>query len=295
MPLRPLLVAVLALVAGCNLGAPSSSSSEMHLEGVPEAEPEMTPEQARGTLLDRGYPLAPGSMTVAAGNGDAEAVALYLAAGADPNSGSGYSGPLVRAVESGSAETVAVLLSAGADPYVDDGEVAVRAVRAGDPAVLAAVVGEQGWAAGRALVEAAKCGSPEMVSLLLAAGADPANSTNADGLTPLGAVAMGGCGASRVDAPRYEVVQLLVAAGADPNGPMASGDRPLHVAAFNDVPAVVLPLIAAGADPNLPVRGGRATPLDRARSGMRSTGTSARLIRDNGGVESDRSGARYGY
>lgn len=99
------------------------------------------------------------------------------------------------------------------------------------------------------LLFAALQGSPESVSLLLAAGADP-NAANSLGLTPLIAAA-----------PEPAKVKLLLARGADPKATSQIGQTALVVA--SSTPAAsesVRLLLAAGADPNQ--RGARgATPL----------------------------------
>ena len=128
--------------------------------------------------------------------------------------------------------------------------------------------------------------NPAIVSLLLAAGADP-NATDDDGETPLGLAAwnanpMVTSHLLRADAdpniadneggtPLYtavgenswRVVQLLLGAGADPNAVGNDGWSPLHLAARLNVERIAQLLLDAGANPNTP-NGAGMTPLHSA-------------------------------
>jgi len=102
---------------------------------------------------------------------------------------------------------------------------------------------------GKALVT----GSPELVKLLLAKGADP-NARDGQGATPLLKAAASG--------RNTEVIGLLLAAGADPNALDAQRLTPLHWAAIYNAQALPL-LLKAGAMPNAADDDGN-TPLHLA-------------------------------
>jgi ankyrin repeat protein len=87
------------------------------------------------------------------------------------------------------------------------------------------------------LANAAAIGNAELVTILLAADADP---NNGGCRVPLGIAA--GHGYSHV-------VKLLLQAGADPNARDMEGDTSLHMAAFSGSLETVRLLVEAGADP----------------------------------------------
>ncbi len=131
------------------------------------------------------------------------------------------------------------------------------------------------------LLFAALQGSPEAVSILLAAGADP-NAANALGLTPLIAAA-----------PEPAKVKLLLARGADPKLKSEIGQTALVVAASTPTASEsVKLLLAAGADPNQ--RGARgATPLLSA-IGNSCAETNAQLLLAAGADAKAIDGAGFG-
>ncbi|MFC4070191.1 ankyrin repeat domain-containing protein [Actinoplanes subglobosus] len=91
------------------------------------------------------------------------------------------------------------------------------------------------------LVEAAAWGTPQQVTRLLRAGADP-NLPDRDGTTPLYRASVQGVA---------ENVRVLTAAGADPDRESGTRDEglPLCAAACWGHDAAVRELLAAGADP----------------------------------------------
>ena len=107
------------------------------------------------------------------------------------------------------------------------------------------------------LLEAAECGNPELLSLLITAGAD-VNKADKYGMTPLRAAACNG----HTECVRH----LLAAPGIDVNKADKYGRTPLYTAARNGYAECVRHLLAApGIDVNKADRYGR-TPL-RAAAG----------------------------
>jgi hypothetical protein len=105
------------------------------------------------------------------------------------------------------------------------------------------------------LYAASMQGHSEVVGQLLAAGAD-ANQANTDGSTPLWRASYGGCS---------EIVSQLLAAGADVNQADSDGSTPLYAASIQGHSEVVGQLLAAGADVNQADSDG-STPLWKASS-----------------------------
>ena len=203
---------------------------------------------------------------------DVETVRLLLAAGAavDPANALGVT-PLWLAANNGSPAVVEALVSAGADPNraLPSGETPLMtASRTGSAAVVGALLARRADPHARehaheqtALMWAAAQGHPEVVRLLLEAGARAddrsmvysqvvSSSGNADrsgvfevmqgGYTPLLFAARRGDAAS---------ARLLVAAGADVDAAAASGTSPLVVAAHSGHGPLAAFLLDAGADP----------------------------------------------
>mgnify|MGYP000932808922 CR=1 FL=1 len=183
----------------------------------------------------------------AAERGQAEAVSLLLAAGADPNAqADDGEAPLHRAARGGHREAAAVLLGAGADASLRShrGESALFAACAasGDPALVdllaerGAPVSGEGTGQNTPLHAAAEAGNAGAVAVLAARGAD-LDAPNYYGGAPLHVAAREG---------HVAVVEALLAAGAD----LTARDRwyrtPLHVAAWFDRPEVVTALLDAG-------------------------------------------------
>lgn len=189
------------------------------------------------------------ALTLAAKNNDVKSFERKLKNGADPNYGNPkeYS-PMMIAIEGHHPELVKLLLDHGADPNKDPG-----------------------WNSRSPLAQACYLGTPEIVNLLLVAGAAP--DAGGDGFTPLYFSAGKGdtqslkllldAGASiNLGCPGFEkrtalieaaheghseTVAFLVSRGADVNQPDEKGVTPVKAASSNAKPAVARELIALGA------------------------------------------------
>ncbi|MCG5214002.1 ankyrin repeat domain-containing protein [Streptosporangium soli] len=146
--------------------------------------------------------------------------ALKDGTAADPQE-AGTTSALYRAAVSGRAEIVKVLLDHGAD--------ANRLSDGGDDE-------------GLPLCAAAAWGHPEVIDLLLAAGAEP-DARETGGWTALLWAATNGYG---------DCAEALLTAGADPDGAKEQGDTALTLAARRGALGVVRALLAHGADASLP-------------------------------------------
>lgn len=123
-------------------------------------------------------------------------------------------------------------------------------------------IGAWSWDGFTALHLAAFFGTPEVVAILLARGADPAaRSRNDMAVQPLhSAVARG----------KVESARMLLAAGADPDARQHGGWTALQAAAARGDDALVALLLGAGADPTLANDAGD-TPASLASAGGHST------------------------
>lgn len=113
---------------------------------------------------------------------------------------------------------------------------------------------KDGWTA---LLFASQHDCPQVVSALLAAGADPLT-PNDKGFFPLYLAAQNG---------REVVARTLLDSGADPKQALPSGDTPLLIATFNQHPALVELLIDSGADPDIARDDGFTPILAAAQEG----------------------------
>ena len=96
---------------------------------------------------------------------------------------------------------------------------------------------------------AAFLGGPDVVAILLEAGADPDDDAdNPNHVRPVHAAAA---------ARDRESLRLLLEAGADPNARQQAGFTPLHAAAHADEPELARLLLEHGADPTLKTDDGR--------------------------------------
>jgi len=179
------------------------------------ADPDLSLEdQAKAALEDQGFELTPGAFDTVVGEGDVEAVKLFLAAGMPATTGEPRGSVLEKAIDGGHAEVVRLLLAAGADPNGGD--------YSGRP-LLAAASERQGADVVRALVEA---------------GADVARKGDGN-TTSLHAAAGAG---------KLENVEVLLAAGAKVTARTTYGWTALHSAVQRGDLPMVRRLLAAGSD-----------------------------------------------
>ena len=182
---------------------------------------------------------------------------LLLAALAAPAASPSPDSPVADAAMRGDAAAVAVLLAGGADVNAaqGDGMTALHwSARNGDAALARTLLDaganvQAGTRIGRytALHMAGEVGAGDVVEVLLGAGADPsARVVGAGSPTPLHFAAASG---------NVRAVGALVAAGADVNAAEESwGQTPLIFAAARGRTGAVRALLAAGADPAVHTR-----------------------------------------
>lgn len=179
------------------------------------ADPGLPPEaQAKAALEEQGLELTAGAFDKVVGEGDVEAVRLFLAAGMPASTGEPGRSVLESAVEGGHADVVRALLAAGADP---------NGVGYSGTPLLAVASDGQG---------------PDVVRALVVGGADVTRK-GAGNATALHAAA----GAGRLDN-----VEVLLAAGAKVTARTTMGWTALHSAVQREDLPMIRRLIAAGAD-----------------------------------------------
>ena len=118
---------------------------------------------------------------------------------------------------------------------------------------------------------------PEVLAVLIDAGADPMARTSKHRSTPLHIAS----GYNMHQKRRVGLVNVLLARGADPNAQDNDGWTPLHAALslrWNAPLPLVEALLKAGADPNLRTKDGQR-PIDWARGKNRSALASAGGVR----------------
>jgi ankyrin repeat protein len=274
--------AIRSAAAGAGRSAAAGAVSAMLLVSAQSAFANLVDLVANGeraealTLLDTGTDvnetLSDGSTALlyAAYNGDAELVGKLLDADADPNVRNEYgSFPLSEAVQSGNVDVVRLLLEHGAEPNMTnlEGETALMvAARSGQLAAAelllehgADVDAKETWGGQSALMWAAAQSQPEMIKLLIAAGANinehgaarlwdrrimnepRPKDMNKGGFNPLLYAARQGC---------IECVKVLAEAGADLNATDPDRISPLNLALINLHFDTAAALIEAGADVN---------------------------------------------
>ena len=200
---------------------------------------------------------------------DLETVDLLLTAGADVNAADDHGvTPLERAAENASVPTVRRLLEAGAD--VNAAQTSgltplMTAARTGSAGVVRALVGHGAdvnaltrETRSSALMWAVSEPHPEIVRLLLDAGADPHLSTT-KGFTPLMFAARNGDVAT---------AEALLATGVDVNAASADGTHVLPFAIVSARDQFALFLLEQGADPNSTINGVPALHAAAGNIGM---------------------------
>ena len=187
----------------------------------------------------------------AAHRDDLDTVAQLLDAGADVNTADDHGvTPLERAAENASAAMVGALLAAGADANAAQTSgltPLMTAARTGSVAVVQALLGHgadvnatTAETRSTALMWAVSEPHPDVVRVLLDAGADPRASTY-KGFTPLMFAARNG---------DIGLARTLIDAGVDINEPSADGTHVLPYAIVSAQDAFALFLLEEGADPN---------------------------------------------
>lgn len=281
---------------------------------------------AAGADLDRDDREFPkGGLTAlmhAAAAGHGEIASALIAAGADVNRHDARQRPwnktaLIYAVAANQLEIVELLLAAGADPNTSD-----RLDEPGRTPLIYAAINEHSGIARALLATGANAtikdsqgntalhyaySNPEIVPLLLAAGADPFE-PGTEGDSPIALASMMGKGdlarlmlqarSSDPDVARQQtsqaldwaagngdlaLVEALLAAGADPDVRDETGFTPLMSAIARGYPKIVERLVAAGADLSLTDEDGKnALYLAIARGDAGSTLDIARWLHARG-------------
>jgi hypothetical protein len=265
------------VASGVNVNAPERDGTTLLMRAVHGATPEVV--QA---LIDAGADVTAvnrygvHALYLAARSGDAAAARALLAAGADPDAALPEGETvLMTAAKAGNTDVVRALLgdsgySVTLDPASSGNAAAARATV---PASRADPNAKEAWHGQTALMWAAAEDHPQIIRLLLEAGADPhersapfaagAPAPGAD--TDTAASAQGELTALHfaARANALQSVRALLAGGADIDAADQLGNTPLHLAAAQGSAALVEVLAAGGA--NLAAENAvGATPLDVA-------------------------------
>lgn len=208
----------IALLAACG-SSPTPEPAVPGTTSTPPAaqqEPGLPPaDRARAELERRGLETTESAFLDRCFAGDDDAVALFLEAGFPANTKGPRGSALDDALSAKSAPVVKRLLAAGADPN--------EVVDADSATVI--------------LHRAVDSGDPELVRLLVAAGAE--SRPNRYRVTPLMSAALEG---------RLEMVKTMVDAGAKVTSRDTSGGTALSYAVLRGHVEVARLLIAAGSD-----------------------------------------------
>lgn len=179
---------------------------------------------------------------------------------------------LLRAIARGDAGRAAQLLET--DPTLANAQLRRGASRSAATDFFLTDIDHHLYAGDSALHVAAAGHRPELVRMLVAAGAE-VNARNRRGAQPLHYAADGLLGGEHWNpAGQAVTIGCLVEAGADPNAVDLSGVTPLHRAVRTRCVAAVRALLDAGAEPERPNRSG-STPMKLAtqHTGRGGTGT----------------------
>jgi ankyrin repeat protein len=250
------LLFVALLAAGCQKGAEDASTPP------PQHRPQ-SPAAARQALEQQGLPYTEAALVEQARNGNATAVALFLAAGIGPDARDqlGQSA-LFAAASAGHAEVVRLLLEKGASIDTEFSTLLLHHAAGKGQAEIVQILLEKGVDVNAqdlvgytALMRAAEEGQDDMVRMLIAKGAD-VNAQEMHGYSSLMWAVVKG---------KKDTVRLLAQSGADVNAREKKNNwTALMMAAVKDDTEMVRLLLDHGADPTLADTGG-TTALAVAR------------------------------
>ncbi|HLK51589.1 MAG TPA: ankyrin repeat domain-containing protein [Bryobacteraceae bacterium] len=254
---------------------------------------------AAGANPNDSLPDGASALVLAAMSGHPETAVTLLNKGADPNDlGIGYTA-LHAAILRGDLELVKALVAHGADPNLRMTKATPVRRNSTDYFLLAPLIGATPY------LLAAKFLEPQMMQVLLAAGADP-KITMPDGATALMLAAGAGSrtnedrrGVNVIDFGKVEpeskvlpAVQTAWSANSDVLASDTAGNTALHAAVSHKYPAVVQFLVDHGAVVNARNQAGK-TPLDllatRQRDIEKPAIAASAAAPDSGNVLTDQS------